>query len=155
MLNPLCIWSKNQFQNPNPYTFNEPQKTVEEKHTLSPRNRERAMAARTLIVTRKVWVSNGLSKLVNKKMGWRRRLVGCTEEEEAQEEYNKGNCGLVGKRWKGIGWRGKWSRQVDEEREESGQREQWGSEAIWCPLPPRIHNPRDCASQPLPFFQGK
>lgn len=63
-----------------------PKKIVEEKQTLSPRKRERAMATRTLIVTRKVWVSTGLSKLVNKKMGCKRRLVGWTEEEEEEEQ---------------------------------------------------------------------
>lgn len=45
--------------------------------TLRPRNRERAMAAKTLIVARKVWVSKGLSNpVVNRRMGWTKSRVG-------------------------------------------------------------------------------
>ena len=43
---------------------------------MKPRKRESAMAAKTLIVARKVWVSKGLSKPLSNKTGWRMSLVG-------------------------------------------------------------------------------
>lgn len=48
----------------------------EKGDTLRPSKRESAMAAKTLIVARKVWVSKGLSKPVSNKTGWRMSLVG-------------------------------------------------------------------------------
>lgn len=82
--------------------------------TLRPRKSEREMATRTLIVTRKVWVSKGLlSNGANSKMG---RCNGCSSwslVDEATEMTGSSN---------GV-WerREKWM-EDEEERENGGER---------------------------------
>lgn len=46
------------------------------------------MATKTLKVARKVWVSNGASKVLKSKMGWMTGAIGCmaaAEVEQAEE----------------------------------------------------------------------
>lgn len=90
--------------------------------TLRPRKSEREMATRTLIVTRKVWVSKGLlSNGVNSKMG---RCSGCRTWSLVDEATEKtGNSSGVWER------REKW-RVDEEERENGGEREcrKWSDE---------------------------
>lgn len=55
---------------------------------LRPRKREREMATKTLKVARKVWVSNGASKVSKSKRGWIRgriERIAAAEVERAEE----------------------------------------------------------------------
>lgn len=61
---------------------------IQRNDTLRPRKREREMATKTLKVARKVWVSNGASKVSKSKRGWIRgriERIAAAEVERAEE----------------------------------------------------------------------
>lgn len=85
------------------------------------------MAAKTLIVARKVWVSKGLSKPANSRMGWTKSLVGWIMTSGlaaivAEQRNSKGISGFVWG-WCGREWLAVRDVVEEEEAEERGCRE--------------------------------
>lgn len=81
------------------------------------------MAAKTLIVARKVWVSKGLSKPVKSKTGWTKSLVGRMDLSSPEEQRESAGISGLDRDCCGRDVVEAEEEEEEEEREASGWKE--------------------------------